>query len=376
MAARFPRLRRVLLALLATLGVLAAFTAWPRGHGAVTLPNGGQWSGPMGSNTAAGVVHVHTAEFSSDARVPLEGLVATAKAAGVSFLVLADHETPDPLGGTHARYVNGVLLVAGSEWSADDAHVFDVSNKPGRPGYPLVKDALPDCLARGGPCVAAHPTAWRRPWRPALTGVHGVEIHSAMTGLGDRVVPPFVDLLGTAWNILLNPGYGLWLEGAYDPAAVTLWEAYAPLQPLSAWCGSDVHGLLPVRENMLAYLTLVPLEGPLSRNPRQAGTQVRNALSNAVCTNMLAGLVEGLTLEVQGDQVVSRTSVKDALGPASLVLWHNGAVVHTVPLVDGAAQASVPSRPGPWRAVVEIETPGVWGRVKKSAAIRLHMVPP
>ena len=375
-ARRWRRARAVVALILLPLSLLALHTAWPRGHGDVELPVGGQWSGPMGPFTAAGVVHVHTAEHSQDARAPRAALVAAARDNHLAFLVLADHEAPQPLGpGVRARFEDGVLLVAGSEWSADDAHVFDLSPTPGRAGYAAVKDALPDCLARGGPCVAAHPTAWRRPWRPALTGVHGVEIHSSMTGLGDRVRPPFVSLVATAWTVLLNPGYGLWLEGAFDPAAVTLWEAYAPLQPLAAYCGADVHGLLPIRENMLAYTTLLALDAPLSSDAAVAHHQVLRALGNAVCTNMLAGRVDGLTVSHAASTVDAYARLTGALGPASLVLFHHGEERARVLFVDGEARATAPRVAGPWRAVVEVETPGAWGRVNNSAAIRLHLVP-
>lgn len=331
----------------------------------------------MGRHTLGGISHVHAKEHSYDSHVTLQAMVDVAGGLPVSFLVLTDHETAQPLEDVRARYQDGVLVLGGTEWSPDDGHLVDLSPTPGKGPYKWMKDALADCKRRGGPCVASHPSAWRRRYHPPLTGVDGVEVHSSMTAVGNQVVPPYGPLLWTAFQLLLNPGLGLWRYGTFQPDAVELWESYAQLQPLAAWCGADVHGMIPVRENMLAFMTLVSLEEPLSTDALVAASQLRSALMHGVCVNQLAGFVDGLTLEPAGDAVTSVARIQRPVGPARLMLIHNGKTVATTALQDGReGRVSAPVAPGPWRAVVEVDAPGLLGGITQSAAVALRYVNP
>ncbi|MBI5496121.1 MAG: PHP domain-containing protein [Deltaproteobacteria bacterium] len=375
------RLVKSLLALLAVAAAAAGYVAWPRGYGAAgpagrPAERGTPFDGPLGRNTYAGAVHVHV-EGSSDSRLHLVDAVAEARAAGLGFLVVTDHDTPQPLGDVRARWQDGVLLVGGTEWSTDNAHLLDLSATPGRGPFPVVQAARADCRRRGGPCVASHPTAWRRPWRPALAGVDGLEIHGSMAAVGDLVAAPFLELGVFTAEVLLAPSAGLWDVGAFEEPAVVLWEAWSQVQPLGAWCGADLHGLLPVRQNVLAFLAVVGLEAPLAQDAAAAAAQLRAALGSATCVNALAGMVDGVAVEHAEGRITARARIRGQAGPAVLRLVHGGREQARTSLSDGLeATVTAPALPGAWRAVVEVDAPGPWGRRARPAAIRLLQVPP
>ena len=97
--------------------------------------------------------------------------------------------------------------------------------------------------------------------------------------------------------------------------AVEQWEAYAQQQPMTVWCGADLHGLLPLRENMLGYMTLVSTEKELSQNPVEAADQMRHALMHGVCVNQLAGFVDGLSLTDTDGNITARAQMHGEILP-------------------------------------------------------------
>ncbi|MEW5850724.1 MAG: hypothetical protein AB2A00_18195 [Myxococcota bacterium] len=345
----------------------------PTHSASVATSWGRPFSGPQGPFTYAGAVHVHT-EVSADARVPLSDVVAAAREAGLSFVVLTEHDVVHPL-GARARVQDGVLLVAAVEWSASDGHLLDFSPTPSRGPYRTGVEAVAACRASGGPCVVAHPTSWRRQWLSTWQGVDGMEIHSGMAAVGDQLKPPFLQLGWTAWQTLLNPGMGLWPSGAAQERALWMHEAYAQVQPMSAWCSPDLHGHLPLRENLAGFLTLVGLPQPLDGDALVAAQQLVDALPRGVCVNALAGWVDGLRLEADGSRVRARGQLAHAAGPARLVLLKDSVQISEVSISARVpAEVEAPRTDGTWRAEIRVSAPGFIFPREHSAAVSVLRV--
>jgi hypothetical protein len=73
---------------------------------------------PVSRETVRGVFHVHSRL--SDGHGTVEEVALAAKAAGLSFVVMADHN-PDFI--PKPEYVQGVLIISAAEWSTPHGHV-------------------------------------------------------------------------------------------------------------------------------------------------------------------------------------------------------------------------------------------------------------
>jgi hypothetical protein len=322
----------------------------------------------------AGAVHVHT-RASDDAWGDLSDTLRVAREEGLSFLVLGDHNGADALGGARAVVVDRVLVVNGTEWSTDQGHLLDLSFLPAAQRLRDAREAVADCRARGGPCVAGHPVSQRTPWVGALHDLDGMEVHSLMHALGDRTKSPVTGLLPALPLLLAWPQGLVWDVGAGDAAALAALEKGPLSQGVAAFCGSDLHGHIPLRENLLGFLTLVGLPEKPPDDPVAAGHAVRRALAGSPCVNALAGWVDGLALVVEGDSVVVRAQVQGTAGPAEVVLRRGGQEVGRAGLVPGqSGEVRAPREGGAWRAEVEVDAPGLVGRMRRTAAVRLLWV--
>jgi hypothetical protein len=190
---------------------------------------------------AVGVVHVHTTH--SDGGGTPDEVARAARAAGLHFVEIADHNTLDakPFEG----YREGVLVLVGSELSTPIGHVLGLGLDRDPPfrfnGDGL--DALEDVRDLGGMPFAAHPLSARadlrfRGWD--LPGPWGVEIlntDSEARRAGPR-------LLLTLGLYRLNPGYAL-LQGLSRPDDVLArWDEVLARRDAVGLSGSDAHSRL------------------------------------------------------------------------------------------------------------------------------------
>jgi hypothetical protein len=190
---------------------------------------------------AVGVVHVHTTH--SDGGGAPEDVARAARAAGLHFVEIADHNTLDakPFEGYH----EGILVLVGSELSTPIGHVLGVGLDRDPPfrfnGDGL--DALEDVRDLGGMPFAAHPLSARadlrfRGWD--LPGPWGVEIlntDSEARRAGPR-------LLLTLGLYRLNPDYAL-LRGLSRPDdMLARWDELLARRDAVGLSGSDAHSRL------------------------------------------------------------------------------------------------------------------------------------
>lgn len=121
-----------------------------------------------------GAWHVHTTR--SDGRGTLDEVVAAAKAAGLSFVVVTDHNVLAP---EDQGWRDGVLVVVGTEASTRHGHVVALGVPRALTQEERDGDPLGAIAALGGEAVLAHPLHPRRPFTGWGTGPwRGLEIVS------------------------------------------------------------------------------------------------------------------------------------------------------------------------------------------------------
>jgi hypothetical protein len=226
---------------------------------------------PAGAR-AVGVVHVHTTL--SDGGGTPEEVARAARAAGLQFVVLTDHNNLDakPFEGYH----DGVLVIAGTEISTTAGHLLGL----GIPD-PVFRfsgdaaDALDDVRALGGSAYAAHPLSPREDFRWTgwdLPGPWGMEL---VNGDSQWRAAGWGRLLRTAALYPLNARYAL--LGSVTPPRETLarWDGLLAQRPVAGLAGADAHNRValskrfaprfPSYESVFALArNHVLLEAPLS----------------------------------------------------------------------------------------------------------------
>jgi hypothetical protein len=187
---------------------------------------------------AVGVVHVHTT-LSDGGGTPGE-VARAARAAGLQFVVLTDHNHLDakPFEGYH----DGVLVIVGTEISTTAGHLVGLGIPD--PVYRFsgdAEDALDDVRALGGSAYAAHPLSPRDDFRWTgweLPGPWGMEL---VNGDSQWRAAGWGRLLRTAALYPLNARYAL--LGSLTPPRETLarWDALLASRHVTGIAGADAH---------------------------------------------------------------------------------------------------------------------------------------
>ncbi len=277
---------------------LAGFFAVPASVATypVVLPKGGapRW--------ARGAFHVHTTR--SDGRGTPAQVAVAAKAAGLDFVILTDHndfELRPP------EYVQGVLLVHGVEISTSDGHLvaFGMSRplEGVRPWMPP-GDAVRAVANAGGTAVLAHPVQKRNPWKDDASArqTPGFELYSADTFFRQATRHPMSRLLPAVGASLASPKHGVMLLVAPEPEPGARFLELSQEEPRVAFCAHDAHGLPPYRavfESLAMYLQPEQVPLPLPADPVEAAARVTRTLGSgaALCAFRALGEPEGFKLE-------------------------------------------------------------------------------
>ncbi len=191
----------------------------------------------------SGAVHVHTS-LSDGGGTPME-VVAAAKAAGLGFVAITDHNTLDAK--PHEGYRDGVLVIVGSELSTTAGHILALGIPD--PVFRFSGDAadgLEDVRDLGGFAFATHPmsarpdfrwTGWDRP------GPWGIEL---LNGDSQWRAAGWPRLLRMAATYPLNPPYAL-AGSLTDPAdTLTRWDAMLGRRAVGGLIGADAHQRMAV----------------------------------------------------------------------------------------------------------------------------------
>jgi hypothetical protein len=250
-----------------------------------------------------GAYHVHTTR--SDGRGTVEEVAAAAKAAGLRFVVLTDH---NDFVLREPAFVDGVLMVPGVEISTTHGHLVAFGlRRPLEGVRPYMDGGEAEAAVEkaGGVSVLAHPVQQRNPWRheEAARRADGYELYSADTFFRDALRHPFSRLLPAVGATLSNPVHGVMLLVEPGPEPMERLLKLEREKPKVALCSHDAHGL-PRYEDVFRAMAmyLPPSEGgpvELSGDARVAAEQVVTGLASgrAVCAFRALGEPEGFALE-------------------------------------------------------------------------------
>jgi hypothetical protein len=109
-----------------------------------------------GSLEIEGVYHLHTTF--SDGTTDVETLARKAAAAGLNFIILTDHGSPNLRSLASQGWKSGVLVLAGSELSVSRGHLVALDFKvPKRPFPQNAEESIRDVHRSGGLTIIAHP---------------------------------------------------------------------------------------------------------------------------------------------------------------------------------------------------------------------------
>lgn len=341
--------RRPLASLLLTgLAVLAAwFTSV-----AIWRPFSVDGGGPAdGFTRVSGVVHIHTTL--SDGGGTPEEVVAAAKAAGLGFVVITDHNNLDakPAEG----YRDGVLVAVGTELSTTAGHVLGLGIPD--PAFRFSGDALDsldDIRTLGGFAFAAHPTSPRSDFRWTgwdLPGPWGLEL---LNGDSQWREAGWLRLLRTAALYTVNPRFALLRSLTPPEAALAQWDALLARRDVAGIVGADAHSRVPLGKRISlrfpSYESLfglarnhVLLEAPLSRTYESDERSVLEALARGRSYLALDALApaDGFSFTAErdgrvwtmGDTVTPGPGltlrVRGAIRRAHLQLLHDGRPVRS-----------------------------------------------
>lgn len=240
---------------------------------------------PLVRSTAApsalrGAWHVHTVR--SDGRATPEEIASIARAAGLHFVIVTDHnpETLEP-----PRFHDGVLLIFGSELSTPNGHVVAIGTSRALTREEREGDVMKVIDELGGFAILAHPVQRKNPWRDwsAAPRTAGMEIYSADTMLRMAQAEPAHVLVPAAAAWLTNATHGLLMLADHQPEAHERMLALASERPYTALCAHDAHGL-PSYESVFRTLATYVPPGPeglgLPSDAKAAADRVVQAIAS------------------------------------------------------------------------------------------------
>ncbi len=330
---------------------------------------------PGQAGRVSGAVHVHTSL--SDGGGTPEEVIAAAKAVGLGFVVITDHNNLDakPVEGYH----DGMLVLVGSEIATVEGHILGLGITD--PVFRFSgdgRDALEDISDLGGVGFAAHPTSPLAAFRFSgwdLPGPWGLELMNGDTqwreaGLG-RLAK--VALLYSA-----NSRYALLQSLTPPDAALERWDALLARRNVSALAGADAHSRLPLLKGLglrfPSYESLfglfrnhVLLDAPLSGDVVSDGRALIESLSRGRSYIGLDALAPAGSFLFEAEAAGRRYGMGDTVPLAARPRLRAGGRVPRGARVnlfrDGrlaaAAEGSVEAtadRPGVYR--VEVSVPG------------------
>jgi hypothetical protein len=322
-----------------------------------------------------GVVHVHTTL--SDGGGTPEEVIAEARRAGLSFVVLTDHNNLDAKG--LEGYHDGVLVLVGTEVSTSAGHLLGLGIPD--PVYRFSDDptdALADVRDAGGAAFVAHPLSPRADFRWTRWDAPGAWGMEVVNGDSQWREAGWGRLLWTAGLYGLNARYALLTSLTPPTAALARWDSLLARRDVPAIAGADAHSRVPVTKRRTvrfpSYASVfalaqnhVLLDRPLSGVVAADAAAITSALGRGRSYVGLDALAPAGGFFFSANQGERRATMGDTV-PATpdLVLRAGGRVPATsrvtllkngAPIAEGGPALENPSRgPGVYR--VEVRIPG------------------
>ena len=229
---------------------------------------------PDGLTRVAGVVHVHTTL--SDGRATPAEVTEAAEAAGLSFIVITDHNTLDAK--SVAGYHGELLVLVGAETSTEAGHLLGLGIRD--PVFRFsgdARDTLEDISSLGGTSVVAHPMSPREDFRwsgwqlPGSWGVELLNLDSLLRTAGWGKILQALVLSG------LNPRHAALRVMTSPAATLARWDSQLAERDVAGIAGTDAH--LWYESLFGIAKTFVLLDAPLSGDPTRDRAAILRALA-------------------------------------------------------------------------------------------------
>lgn len=337
-------------------GVL--FLAW-LAYG-LSLRVGGGGRGPAAPGELRGAWHVHTS--ASDGRATLEEVARAARAEGLEFLVVTDHDRRVP---DAPAYVEGVLVVPASEASTRLGHVVALGAPRALGPAERGGDPLAAIAALGGEAVLAHPLHPERPYRgDAAAPWRGLEVVSNDTAWYDLLSRRDVGRFLSALAKLPFAGGRAILALADDPSdELALLDgalAASPARedgrpPRLLFCSADAHGWPSYRAAFEAFSMRVPVAATGDAARDAAAVTAALLDGSAWCVLDALAPARGVALTARpGGRLLLRLPGAD-VREAEAVLVRAGGAPRRLPLTGDETPLCDPAcAPGWYRAEVHL----------------------
>jgi hypothetical protein len=232
-----------------------------------------------------GVYHIHTTY--SDGRSTTRELARDAAGEKLDFLIVTDHGSPNFQSLRDQGFMEGVLVLAGSELSVNRGHLVGLGfGIPDANFSQKAEEAVPEIQALGGFAVIAHPYSKVR-WLWGDASVYsGLEIINADTMFKDNIgqVLPYLPLLAVGSRIPLIR----MLE--HPEINLKKWDQRAATAPLYGYFSADAHLYYRAIFSLLRLHIL--LDEPLARDAGRAAGQVFGALRSGRFFNAIEAVAE------------------------------------------------------------------------------------
>ncbi len=273
-----------LLAYTALFALPAAFTRYPLVEGPAP-------------RQVRGAYHLHSDR--SDGRASPAEIAAAARAAGLQFVVLTDH---NPSRAPSPEYVDGVLVIQGAELSTPVGHLVALGLPRPLTADERASNAVERVRSLGGSAFLAHPIQQKRPWTDwaAAEQATGLELYSADSFFRDAQRSPFSRLLPALGAFLTRPVHGLLTVVQAQPEATDRLLALSSSAPKVALCAHDAHGLPPYESEFQTLSMYLPAGVALPPDPYQASALVLAAFAQGDAYCVFHGLAEGSGFSLKG----------------------------------------------------------------------------
>jgi len=218
-----------------------------------------------------GVYHIHT-NF-SDGRKTTDEIAGLASKAGLNFIILTDHGSPNRESCASQGWKNSVLVLAGSELSVSRGHLVGLDFKlPADDFSQNADEAVYGIMAAGGFTVIAHPYSKVQWSWGEFVGYSGIEIINADTMLKEGLFlsAPYLPVL------LIKPSYALLKILDSPQREMRKWDELSKIYPIYGYFSADAHLLYRALFDFLRIHVI--LNAPFSPDFETARAQVFEAL--------------------------------------------------------------------------------------------------
>lgn len=290
-------------ALIVYLGIcafLAQSAPYPNEQAGLYVPKG----------MVAGAYHVHSTE--SDGRGSVWEIAQAAKHAGLSFVVLTDHNLKKP---QPPHFEDGVLVIHGTEESTAFGHLVELGAERGLADGELHKDPIQQVAKLGGLSFIAHPVQQKNPWTDwnATGRASGVELYSGDTMLREALREPFSRLLPALGAYLTNPAHAMMSMVAEQPETTRRLLEMNEKAPRAALCALDAHGFPSYESEFKVLAHYLPVKDGLPEDAREAGKFVIQSLAQGDGYCVFRPLGDIGEFSIEGLEAPRRAKVGTAL---------------------------------------------------------------